>query len=443
MKTSTGFTPPESSSAGLKIYPPIHTKLNRQQITGFWGAWSGWLLDGMDSFIYALVLAPAMTELLPRSGITPTPAHVGFYGSILFAMFLVGWGVSFIWGPVADRFGRKNTLAGTILLYAVFTGLAAASHNIWELAVFRLIAGIGIGGEWALAGTYVAESWPEDRRKMGAGYLQTGYYAGFFVAAALNYTVGAHFGWRAMFLCGMSPVLVSIYILTQVKETAKWERKRSAVVSHPLARIFSAQYRRQTLVMSALLTVAIIGLWAGAVYEPTALIQLAKKAGMNVKQAIHTASLGTAILSIGTILGCLALPPIAEAIGRRRTLAGFFVLMFVSIIAAFGWAFYLPTGIALPVFIIALFFLGVGGANFAMFSLWLPELFPTEIRATAFAFCTSIGRLIGAAVNFIIAGAVLHMGTVGTPVAYTAIAFAAGILIIPFGRETRGETLPE
>ena len=434
-----------SDSAGIRIPAQAgrRTPLNRQQITGFWGSWFGWMLDGMDSFIYALVLAPALTELLPRSGIAATPAHVGLYGSILFAMFLVGWGVSFVWGPIADRFGRKNTLAGTILLYAVFTGLAAFSHNVWELAIFRLIAGIGIGGEWAMAGTYVAESWPEDRRKMGAGYLQTGYYTGFFVAAALNYTVGVHFGWRAMFLCGMAPVVVSILILTGVAETSKWERKRNAVVSHPLARIFSAPYRKQTLTMSALLTVAIIGLWAGAVYEPTALIQLAKKAGMSVKQAIHTASFGTAVLSVGTILGCLILPLLAEAIGRRRTLALYFALMFVSIIAAFGWAFYLPSGTALPVFLVALFFLGIGGANFAMFSLWLPELFPTEIRATAFAFCTSIGRLIGAGVNFIIGAAVLHMGTVGTPVAFTAIAFALGLLIIPFGRETTGQMLPE
>ncbi len=433
-----------SDSAGLGMHARSgRTPLNRQQITGFWGSWFGWMLDGMDSFIYALVLAPALTELLPRSGIQATPAHVGLYGSILFAMFLVGWGLSFIWGPIADRFGRKNTLAATIMLYAVFTGLAAISHNVWELAIFRLIAGIGIGGEWAMAGTYIAESWPEDRRKMGAGYLQTGYYAGFFVAAALNYTVGLHFGWRAMFLCGMAPVIISILILVGVKETAKWERKRSAVVTHPLARIFSAPYRKQTLTMSALLTVAIIGLWAGAVYEPTALIQLAKKAGMSVPQAIHTASFGTAVLSIGTIIGCLVLPMLAEAIGRRSTLALYFGLMFFSIIAAFGWAFYLPSGAALPVFLAALFFLGFGGANFAMFSLWLPELFPTEIRATAFAFCTSIGRLIGAGVNFIIGAAVLHMGTVGTPVAFTAIAFALGLLIIPFGRETTGEMLPE
>ena len=173
-----------------------YTKLNRQQITGFWGAWAGWTLDGMDSVIYALVLSPALTELLPKSGIKATPATVGYAGSVLFALFLVGWGLSLIWGPIADKFGRTRVLAATIFVYAIFTGAAAMSQTVWQLGLFRLLAGIGIGGEWALAGTYVAEAWPEDRRKMGAGYLQTGYYAGFFLASALNYTVGAHFGWR-------------------------------------------------------------------------------------------------------------------------------------------------------------------------------------------------------------------------------------------------------
>jgi MFS family permease len=167
------------------------TKLTRQQIVGFWAAWTGWLLDGMDSVIYALVLAPALTELLPRSGMDASSAHVGFVGSILFAVFLAGWGFSFLWGPIADRFGRTRALAATILVYAVFTGAAAFAANVWQLGVFRFLAGVGVGGEWAMAGTYVAEAWPEDRRKMGAGYLQTGYYFGFFIAAALNYTVGA------------------------------------------------------------------------------------------------------------------------------------------------------------------------------------------------------------------------------------------------------------
>src|SRR5208282_3403354 len=100
----------------------VPTKLNRQQILGFWAAWAGWTLDGMDSVIYALVMAPALVELLPKSGIAATPGNVGFTGSVLFALFLVGWGFSFLWGPIADRFGRTKALAATILVYAVFTG---------------------------------------------------------------------------------------------------------------------------------------------------------------------------------------------------------------------------------------------------------------------------------------------------------------------------------
>src|SRR5438094_2554682 len=199
-----------ASAPGRGNRTPLKTPLNRQQVAGFWAAWAGWLLDGMDSVIYALVLAPALTELLPRSGLDASPRSVASAGSLLFALFLVGWGFSFVWGPVADRFGRTRALAATILVYSLFTGLAAFATNVWQLGLFRFLAGVGVGGEWSMAGTYVAEAWPEDRRKMGAGYLQTGYYVGFFVAAALNYTVGAHYGWRAMFLCGFAPVLVGI-----------------------------------------------------------------------------------------------------------------------------------------------------------------------------------------------------------------------------------------
>jgi MFS family permease len=395
----------------------------------------------MDSFIYALVLSPALSELLPKSGIAKTPENVGLAGSILFALFLVGWGLSFIWGPVADRFGRTRVLAATILAYAVFTGAAALAANVWQLGLFRLLAGIGIGGEWALAGTYVAEAWPEDRRKMGAGYLQTGYYFGFFIAAALNYTVGARFGWRAMFVCGLSPVIVSVLITMRVKEPERWKKRAEEPRRQgSLSQIFSAKYRRRTIVNAALLTVAIIGLWGGAVYEPTAIITLAKKAGMSLAQAAKMASVGTAILSIGTILGCLMAPKLAERLGRKKTLAIYFVGMSVFIWLSFGWAFYLTNG--LKPFITCLLFLGFFGGNFTLFSLWLPEQYETSVRATAFAFCTSFGRFIGAGVNFMIGAMVRHAGTIGKPVAYTAMAFGLGLLIIPFAQETRGQALP-
>ncbi len=418
------------------------TKLNRQQIVGFWAAWAGWLLDGMDSVIYALVLAPALTELLPRSGMDASPAHIGYVGSIMFAVFLGGWGCSFIWGPIADRFGRTRSLAATILIYAVFTGAAAFSTNVWELGIFRFLAGVGVGGEWAMAGTYVAESWPEDRRKMGAGYLQTGYYFGFFIAAALNYTVGVKYGWRAMFLCGFVPVIVSVVTLLRVQEPARWKaHEAEAKRAHPLAEIFGKRYLKRTLVNAALLTVAIIGLWAGAVYEPAAITTLAKRAVMSASEAAKMVSVGTGVLSIGTILGCICLPMIAERIGRKATVAIYFAGMMITIPLAFGWAFYLENGLA-P-FITVLFFMGFAGGSFAAFSLWLPEQYETRVRATAFAFATSVGRFVGAGVNFLIAHFVLRMGTLGTPVALTAIAFGVGILIVPLAVETTGQVLPE
>src|SRR6185437_14421677 len=351
------------------------TPLNRQQILGFWAAWFGWTLDGMDSVIYALVLSPAMKELLPKSGFANTPADIAYAGSLLFTLFLVGWGCSFIWGPIADKVGRARCLAATILVFSVFTGLAAFAQNVWELALFRFLAGVGIGGEWAMAGTYVAEAWPEDRRKQGAGYLQTGYYAGFFLAAALNFTVGAAFGWRAMFLCGAAPIVLALFTLSRVKEPPRWEQRHAGPRSHPLRMIFSEEYRKRTIVNAALVSVAIIGLWAGTVYEPTALLTLAKKAGFTAVEGTRIASLGTAVLSIGTILGCLIAPMLAERFGRKKTLAGYFLGMAVAIVLAFGWAFYLKDG--LWPFIAVLFFLGLAGGNFTLFSLWLPEQYNT------------------------------------------------------------------
>jgi MFS family permease len=428
-----------------EFLPSRRARLTRGQVVGFWAAWIGWTLDGMDSFIYALVLAPALTELLPKSGVKNTAGNVGLAGSVLFAVFLVGWGLSFMWGPLADRFGRTKVLAGTILMYALFTGAAGLAQNVWELGIFRLLAGVGIGGEWALAGTYVAESWPEDRRKMGAGYLQTGYYFGFFLAAALNYTVGVRFGWRPMFFCGLPPVLLSLLIITRVKEPQLWNQRAPSGGelrrASSFRRIFDAVYRRKTFVNAGLLTVAIVGLWAGSVYEPTAVITLAREAGIEPRGASELASIATAILSTGTILGCLAAPLLSEWIGRRKALAFYFVGMAVFIFLSFGWAFYLSQG--LRTFITCLFFLGFFGGNFAIFSLWLPEQYDTSVRATAFAFTTSVGRFLGAGANFLVGYMVSRNGTIGTPVAWTAVAFGLGLMLIPFSAETRGELLPK
>jgi MFS family permease len=421
------------------------TPLTANQWRGFFAAWGGWALDGMDSYIFALVMVPALKELLPRSGIAADLANIGYYGGLLFALFLLGWGMSFVWGPTADKFGRVKTLMLTILWYSLFTFLCCLSTKVWQLAVFRVMAGIGIGGEWAMGGTFVAEEWPEDRRKNAAGWMHTGYYVGFFLAALANYVIGVRYGWRGMFAIGGVPALLVGFIRYGVTDSAKWKSKaeelKSWSMGRPLRIIFSPEYRKRTLLNSFYVLVSIIGLWGGSVYVPTAISELTTREKLWRMDSITTVSLGTMLLSVATILGCIILPPMAERIGRRRTLGLYYALMMTSIGVGFGYVFYLREH-ALSWFLVVLFFLGVGGANFAMYTLWLPEQYPTECRGSAFAFATSVGRIIGAGFTLLVGTGVAYFHTIGIPVALTAIAFVLGITALPFGHETKGQVLP-
>jgi MFS family permease len=416
-------------------------KLSSSQIRGFWAAWGGWTLDGMDSFIYALVLAPAMRELLPKSGIAATAANTGYYGSILFALFLVGWGISFVWGPLADRFGRVRTLMLTILCYSLFTFLGGMAANIWQLGIFRLLAGIGIGGEWTLGGTLLAEQWPESKRVQGGAYMHSGYYVGTLLAGLLNYVVGAHYGWRAMFLLGGTPALLVAFIRWGVAEPERWQHRKKLSAPGAFRQLFSAGFRRRTISNGLFVLISMIGLWAGSVYVPSAVTQLAARVG-RAAEAPHLASNATILLSVGTILGCLLTPWLVNTFGRRGALGFFFALMALFIALGFGYSFYLAQD-ALQWFMTCLFLLGVGGASFCVYTIWLPEQYPTECRASAFAFATAFGRFLAAGITFLVGTGVSYFGTLGKPVALTAIAFVVGLLLLPLGQETKGQTLPD
>jgi MFS family permease len=399
----------------------------------------------MDSFIYALVLVPSLRELLPRSGIPATKGNIGFYGGLLFSLFLIGWGLAFLWGPVGDKLGRVRTLMLTILWYSLFTLLSAAVTQVWQLAMLRLLAGIGIGGEWAMGGTFVAEEWPESRRTAGAGLMHTGYYVGIFLAAIANYGIGSHFGWRAMFAVGGLPALLLAWIRRGVVEPARWLEKGNVVhtwaIWRPLAMIFAPAWRRRTILNSLFMLTSICGLWAGTVYVPAAITALAEASKHTAAQVAQLASWGTMLVAFATVLGCLLMPTLAERFGRRAALAFYFGLMLVSVSVTFGKVFYLGSD-GLPWFFVCLFFLGLGGANFAVYTLWLPEQYPTECRASAFAFSTSFARFGGAGITFLVGAGVRHFGSLGTPVALTAIAFAIGLALVPLGAETRGQQLP-
>lgn len=403
-------------------------------------------MDGMDSFILSLVLVPALRDVLPKSGIPATTGNVGYYSGLLFALFMIGWGTALVWGPVADRFGRARTLMFTILWFSLFTLLAAAAQDVWTLAVFRFLAGVGIGGEWSIGASLVSEEWPEERRTLGGCLMHTGYYFGLLLAAVANYFVGSQFGWRWMFVLGGCPALLVAFLYNRVHEPARWKNKRAELggrltMHRSFLQLFSREYRGRTILNSIYLIASIVGLWAGSVYVPSALTYLADQAGDSTVTGARLASYATALLGIGTIVGALITPLIAKFLDRRSTLAVFFALMLIFLPVSFGYVFYMGAG-AVGWFLVCTFFLGLGGANFVVYSFWIPEQYSTECRVSAFAFTTNIGRFAGAGLTYLVGAGIRHFATLGTPVALTALAFVVGLALLPFGTETQGKTLP-
>jgi MFS family permease len=295
-----------------------------------------------------------------------------------------------------------------------------------------------------MGGTFVAEEWPEDRRKMGAGYMHTGYYFGFFLAAIANYYIGANYGWRWMFVLGGAPALLVGWIQTGVREPKTWQNRaageRRPRMRDAFAKLFSPAYVGRTIVNSSLFLVSIIGLWAGSIYVPTAVTQIAGREGYAAADAARMASYGSMVLAVSTIIGCLLAPILAERLGRRRAMGTYFVSLGIAVAIAFGYVFYLP--MALTPFFILIFFLGLGGANFAMYTLWLPEQYSTDCRASAIAFVSSVGRFVGVAMVFLVGAGIASYGSLGIPVAVTGIAFLFGLLLLPFAVETKGKPLP-
>jgi predicted MFS family arabinose efflux permease len=276
--------------------------------------------------------------------------------------------------------------------------------------------------------------------------MHTGYYFGLLLAAFANYFIGSRFGWRYMVVVGGLPAILVAFLYKRVPEPARWKNKRAELggqltMYRAFFKLFSRQYRSRTVLNSIYLIASIVGLWAGSVYVPSAVTYLSDRTGETARDAAKLASYATAILGIGTIIGAMLTPLIAKRLDRRSTLAVFFAFMLVFLWLTFGYVFYLGPG-ALGWFMVCTFFLGLGGANFAVYSFWLPEQYGTECRVSAFAFCTNIGRFAGAGLTFLVGAGIQHYGTLGTPVALTSLAFVVGLLLLPFGAETKGKPLP-
>ncbi len=409
-------------------------RLSRYQILVLVVAWLGWIFDSMDSTIYNLVLTPALRELLGTRG---TPENIGWYGGIILAIFLVGWAVGgALFGVLADTMGRARTLVITILIYAVFTGMAGFAHTWWQLAIYRFLTALGIGGEWAAGATLVAEVWPESLRVKGAGLLQSAWGAGYFLAAGVGALL-SHHSWRVMFFVGLAPALVALLARLKVKEPEKWrEARQSSARRFPMMDLFGPEHRRDTVVGSALALVAVFGLWGATNWTPSFIRELLEPLRLAPSRITQLTSYAVMSLNAGAIVGYFAFPPLAERIGRRMAFLAMLAGCAVALPATFlaGWSY------AAMLFVLPALGFFTNGI-FSGFPVYLPELFPTRIRATGAGFCFNAGRVLAAGGPFITGLLIVQLGTYARALSSIAVIYICGMGVLLFARETRGRAL--
>ena len=395
--------------------------------------------------IYALVLHPALHELLPSAlGRPATDAEIGWYGGIIFSVFLLGWalgGVAF--GVVADRWGRTKTLIMTILIYAIFTGMAALSETWWHLALYRFVTALGIGGEWAAGAAIVAEVWPEEKRAKAAGILQSAWAAGFFVAAAC-YLLLRHYPWQALFLVGVIPAFVALLVRLWVKEPERWVKAHTEEKQMGLARqakilqLFQGALFRPTWVGSSLAFVAVFGLWGATNWTPTLIRALPDMQGLPPEEIKTYVVYATMSLNAGALVGYLSFGPLADRFGRRAT----FALMCTGSLVMVPLTFLTPrqyTHVLLLLPSLGFFNNGI----FSGFPIYLPELYPTRLRATGAGFCFNAGRVLASGAPFLTGFLVSALGSFGRAASAIALIYVLGLVVLPFAPETRGRPLPE
>jgi len=407
-------------------------------------AWLGWVFDSMDATIYAQVMHPALHDLLPGVGGGSASADIiGWYGGIIFSIFLIGWAVGGVaFGVVADNFGRTKTLVLTILIYAVFTGMAALSRTWWQLALFRFVTALGIGGEWAAGASLVAEVWPEEKRASAAGLLQSAWAAGFLMAALITLLLRNH-GWRPVFVVGIGPAIVALLVRLWVKEPERWisaraaERQAGSRRFLKLAELFAPGLARSTVVGSGLAFVAVFGLWGATNWTPTLVRALPDLRELPPSEVTSRVSYATMLLNVGATLGYLSFAPLADRLGRRPVFAlmcaGSFLMLPITFLTPRSYVHVL---LLLP--LLGFFNNGI----FSGFPIYLPELYPTRIRATGAGFCFNVGRLLASSGPYLTGYLVAALGGFGRAASAVAVIYLVGLLILPFAPETGGKRLP-
>ena len=425
--------------------------ITRYQWLVLFAAWLGWGFDVFDGMLFNYVAPNCIPTLLhlPLGSPAARDATLRWTGALT-SLLLVGWALGgILFGFFCDRFGRLRTLMVTMVLYAVGTAACAAATNLWMLAAFRLVASLGIGGEWAAGASMVAEVMPEKRRVEGGALLYTAAPFGLFLATFLNYQVAgvwfvndSEHSWRYVFLFGLLPAAVAFAVRWFMHEPERWQTVKTRSHAH-LQEIFAPELRRRTLIGTMTTIIALVGWWSCSAFIPVIASGLARGEALlrgynksaTLSLAEHWKLTATVAFNLGGLIGTLLTIPLAKRLGRRPMFAWYFAASTAAIFATFGLN--MPASTRLYMFfLIGLPVFGVFGA----FPYYLPELFPTRLRATGSGFCYNIGRVLAAVGPWLVGAAAAH-GMAMQAIFYVGFAPLLGLLLVPLIIETRGGTL--
>lgn len=362
---------------------------SHQKKSGF-AAWLGWFFDGLDLHLYTLVATVFVAELLATN---EADADVARYGSIIQAAFLLGWALGgAFFGVIGDRLGRSRTLVLTILTYALFTGLSFFAHTWWQLMIFRFLAALGIGGEWAVGASLLSETWPKKWRPWIAAVLQCAVNFGILAAIGAVFLLQQVPGYqpRWVFLIGVLPAFVTLWIRKEVPETAEWSAEKGRQAAPSMAGLFGRDIRRTTFIASLLCAISLTGHWCFMFWQQAFIrSHPAVQAGSLDKAKVVSTALFCVIAA--SVVGNFASGWAAQRFGYRRALAAFFGAYFVLM----GLTFALPWGLGVTYALYAA--VGFCQGVFGLFTMALPPLFPTLLRTTGAGFSYNIGRVFAAA----------------------------------------------
>jgi len=430
--------------------------MNGYQWTVLFAAWLGWGFDVFDGLLFNYVAPNCVPTLLGlRIGSDAAKAATLQWTGILTCLLLVGWGIGgILFGRVADRIGRTKTLMITMAMYALGTALCAVAPNIWVLMFFRLIASLGIGGEWAAGASMVAEVVPEKRRVEAGALLYTSSPMGLFLATFVTFQIqnvvfksNQEVAWRYVFLFGLVPALVAFLVRLFVKEPERW-KSVADVVRPKISELFSPAMIRITRSGFCMALIALIMWWACNAFIPTVATGLATETA-KLQHLDKTATtdliqswikLATNCFNIGGLIGTLLTIPIAKALGRRPMFAIYFLMSALALFGTFGLNL-APHDRLYGYFFIGLSIFGVFGS----FTYYLPELFPTRLRATGAGFCYNAGRFIAAGGPFLVG--MVAAASKSDPNAAIKVIFwvgvvpVVGLFLLPFAIETKGREL--